>query len=179
MTIIVDKKTRVVKGYHYSSHELESFDNEECTGVSLGQVDFETYALCIMSVDDVTESFPVYDFDKHVLGLVELKIKGVNCIKDEATKKWSLKDGETVYEFHVSVDDPVDLLKHFDSIYIKQQDKDSSTVRINGKSSSKVILKDMSVVKIENLKGSEQTFKVKASLSNEDSYWLATYLILE
>jgi hypothetical protein len=129
-----------------------------------------------MCVDDYLDSFPVYDFVRKDMGLVFLAVNGVNCTLNDNTGKWTLNEGETSYKFYLIIEDPIDDIDHFSSTYVKQQDKNPETIKIGGQKTSKKIIKNKSTFTIENLKGSEQTLKVKCSLNNESDIWLVKYI---
>jgi hypothetical protein len=176
LTLLIDAKSNIVKGYHYSDYALEDINVPNMVAVHLGKVDYDTYRLAVMCIDDFLDSFPVYDFDKKVLGLVRIDISGSNCFFNELTSKWSLNEGETVYKFNYFIDDPIDSIKHYENIYIKMQDKTPENAEINGKVKLKINLSERGSFTIKNNKGSEQTFKLKATLASEDSIWLVKYI---
>ena len=180
LMIFANDKSGIIKGYMYSEHLPSTVEhNDGLSAINLGKVSKEDYQLAIMCVDDYLDSFPVYDFARKDMGLVFLAVNGVNCTLDEQTGKFSLNEGETSYKFHVIVEDPIDDIDHFGSIYIKQQDKNIDTIKIGGQKTSKKTLKNKSTFTIENLKGDEQTLKVKCTLSNESDVWLVKYITIK
>jgi hypothetical protein len=179
LMIFVNEKSGIIKGYMYSEHlPVSTTHNDGLKEVNLGKVSKEDYQLAIMCVDDYLDSFPVYDFARKDMGLVFLAVNGVNCTLDDNSGKWKLNDGETSYKFYLIIEDPIDDIDHFSSAYVKQQDKNPETIKISGQKTSKKIIKNKSTFTIENLKGSEQTLKVKCSLNNESDIWLVKYITI-
>jgi hypothetical protein len=179
LMIFVNEQSGIIKGYMYSEHlPIEVSHNDGLKDINLGKVSKEDYQLAIMCVDDYLDSFPVYDFTRKEMGLVFLAVNGVNCTLDEQSGKFSLNEGETSYKFYLIIEDPIDDIDHFSSTYVKQQDKNPETIKIGGQKTSKKIIKNKSTFTIENLKGSEQTLKVKCSLNNESDIWLVKYITI-
>lgn len=176
LTLLVNEKNNIVTGYHYSDSELVGMEVDGIRPVFLGKTSYDVYRMAIMCVDDYLDSFPVYDFDKEVIGLVRLVVEGTNCTLNELTGKWELKDGETIYKFNYFVDDPICDTKNYENVYIKMQDKIPENAEINGKTKVKINLPDRGKFTIKNKKGTEQTFKIKATLTGEDTIWLVKYI---
>ena len=178
ITVFVDKKSSVITNYMVSSDRPEIMLEGSEEIAYLGK-DVPDEALKLISKCEPTEIGiqPLYDFDKEILSSIEIVVEGVNCTYDSETGKWSTNDGSKKYEFLVKVvDDEGDKSPVLKGITFKHQEPGADKIKINNKKSNKIDLKNFKKVTVENLTDEPQTFKVKATILNNDEFWLNKFL---
>jgi hypothetical protein len=172
VSIFVDPKSNIIKQYVISSMSPESIVAEGLTTVHLG-TNVSDESLTVIAKAEPTElSFtPTYDIDEEMLSYASLTVEGLNCTYDVETGKWSTKDGSKKYEFHIKVvDDEGKKSSIAKTMYIKHQEPGEDIIKINDKKSNKVTVKNFAKVTVENLTDLPQTFKVKCTLLNDESF---------
>ena len=180
-TIFVDKDTDIIKSYVVTPVPLEGVtpNDENLITVHLGQVSPEILELIQRADQEQLSTFPIYDIDSEMLSFIEMNVKGVNCTYDENSGKWQTKDGSDTYKFHVLVtEEDGDKSTAIKSIYIKQQETNRDTIKLNGQSTTRINIDNYGTFEVQNLKGSEQTIRVKAPLIGEDKIWLVKYITI-